>query len=434
MNTQTLRDDGMRDALLGMAAERGLMQQATGRGSIDRYSAGGLYAKVVDLPCDKAVSRGIEIEGDDGTIASELDRLQVKARFAQALRLARAKGGAALLILADDGPDLSAPMNPGRLRRVRGLRLLTAAQVVPVDGLTDTEVGSPTYGQALAYTVDSSYLVHASRLLTFGGQHTGDYGKTQLAPWRGESEVLAAWDAIDDYQTGVRRALQILDRKQQAVYGMKGMADLFAAAMGDDQLTTEAELSVKRRLQLVDQSRGVLNTVATDADDSFVVNDLQLGGLKDLLGELQVDVSAKGCVPSTLLFGRSPAGQNSTGEADFRGYYDFVDGVSQTKAAPQLERLVSLLYAQAELGGKAPESWSVRFGPLFVPTEDEAAKTRKTLAETDKILAETVDLLVGRDQIDAEAARQWLADRGVIKGADETKGGAADYASSTQTS
>lgn len=433
MNTKTPRDDGMRDALLGMAAERGLLQQASGRAALDHYSRGGLYSKVVDLPCDKAMSRGVVVDGDDGTIATELDRLQVKAKFAQALRLARAKGGAALLILADDGPDLSAPMNPAKLRRVRGLRLLTAAQVVPVDGLTDEDVSSPTFGQALAYTIDSAYMVHASRLLTFGGQRTGDYGKTQLAPWRGECEVLAAWDAIDDYQTGVRRALQILDRKQQAVYGMKGMADLFAAAMGDDQLTTEAEQSVKRRLQLVDQSRGVLNTVATDADDSFVVNDLQLGGLKDLLGELQVDVSAKSCIPSTLLFGRSPAGQNATGEADFRGYYDFVDGISQAKAAPQLERLVALLYAQGELGGKAPESWSVQFGPLFVPTEDEAAKTRKTLAETDKILAETVDLLVGRDQIEPEAAREWLIERGVLKGTDEAKGKAADYASSTQT-
>ena len=43
-----------------------------------RYSSGGLYARAVDLPADKTVSRGVIIEGDkafDGATGAAVDAI-----------------------------------------------------------------------------------------------------------------------------------------------------------------------------------------------------------------------------------------------------------------------------------------------------------------------------------------------------------------------
>ena len=59
------------------------------------YAQGGIFRRVVDLPADKALSGGFEIEGDaDNLLASELDRLNVFEMAAYALKLARLFGGA----------------------------------------------------------------------------------------------------------------------------------------------------------------------------------------------------------------------------------------------------------------------------------------------------------------------------------------------------
>ena len=70
-----MRLDGYESALLGRRA--GVSPTLT-RTAVELYVLGGLYGRVVDLPADKAVSRGVEIEGDKGSVvANELDRLKV---------------------------------------------------------------------------------------------------------------------------------------------------------------------------------------------------------------------------------------------------------------------------------------------------------------------------------------------------------------------
>ena len=72
------------------------------------YAQGGIFRRVVDLPADKALSGGFEIEGDaDNLLASELDRLNVFETAAYALKLARLFGGACVIPLVADGKGLS---------------------------------------------------------------------------------------------------------------------------------------------------------------------------------------------------------------------------------------------------------------------------------------------------------------------------------------
>ena len=69
-----------------------------------QYELGGLAAVVVDAPADTAIARSIEIEGDeDRSLFYELERLAFLPKIADAVRWSRLFGGAALVLITDDG-------------------------------------------------------------------------------------------------------------------------------------------------------------------------------------------------------------------------------------------------------------------------------------------------------------------------------------------
>ena len=74
----------------------------------------------------------------------------------------------------------------------------------------------------------------------------------------------------------------------------------------------------------------------------------------------------------TKLFGRSPAGLNSTGEGDLRNYYDYVDTLRENILRPILERLLPVVCMSA--WGEVPEELDIRFPPLWTPTAKEVAE------------------------------------------------------------
>lgn len=49
-------------------------------------------------------------------------------------------------------------------------------------------------------------------------------------------------------------------------------------------------------------------------------------------------LSALTNIPQTILFGRSPAGMNATGESDFENYYNFIERIQKqdVKEKPQI--------------------------------------------------------------------------------------------------
>lgn len=112
--TQPLRFDGYESALIG-PRRFDLAYAVQDAGLL--YARGGLYGRVIDMPADKAVARGVEVEGDDGRLQDELDRLKVLPALADGLRWARLTGGAGIVIVADDG-KVNQPLNPEAIDQI----------------------------------------------------------------------------------------------------------------------------------------------------------------------------------------------------------------------------------------------------------------------------------------------------------------------------
>lgn len=376
-----IKEDGYLSAVLGPNMHDAA---AGGFGALDdlaMYAEGGLPARVVDMIPDTAVSRGVEITGDD-RIGSELDRLKALPALADAWRWSRLTGGGAIVVVAKDGRSLRDPLDLDGLDQLLELKVFTLDDV----SATEKRYSDPNeanFGMPEVYrvrtqaagSVAAEFFVHESRLIEVPGDPLPAKLNRKGIPWAGRPAVARAYRAIRRYGEGLRWSLRLLEKKQQAVHKMKGLADAIEAQLED---------VVRKRVEMVDAARNALNGVAVDSEDDYQILSSDMGGVKDTLAEFQISVAAEAGYPVTQLFGRSAAGLNATGDGDLEGFYNSVAMGRAVKVNPALERLVSLIRAQRSLAGSGEgqgEAWSITWPPLKPATAKEEAEIRKANAE-----------------------------------------------------
>ena len=390
------------------------------------YAQGGIFARIVDAPADKAMAGGFTVAGDDGTIQDEIDRLKVIATVVDALRWARLYGGACIVPVASDNKSLSEPLDYQRLERIEELRVYHIDQI-SISGSLYSDATKPNFGQPERYevhTAGGSFIVHESRLIPLAGDPMPQSVKSSRIYWQGRNAVTRGYKAVLEWEEARCRTKSIMERKQQAVFSMKGLGDLIAADM---------EQQVQQRINVVDSVRNILNTVAVDAEDGFNIIDLGLGGLTDIIGKFEQVVSAETGIPITVLFGESAKGLNATGEGDLRIYHELVEAERLRRAQPALERLISLIVAQRGIPGEPAENWRIEWPPLYTPTAREAAEMEKLAADTLAVEMATLDKVVGMGALSEERAESYLQTQRLFGLSSEvgSKEKAAAYAAET---
>lgn len=350
------------------------------------YGRGGLCARIIDKPADDCVARGIDIDGDDGSvIEDELKRLNVLGALADAVRWSRLYGGACIVPVMQDAGSLSEPMNADTVGKLIELRVFAINEVKVARAYSN--ILEMNYNQAEIYNI-RNIPVHESRLIAVSGGRLPASMK-QGIHWRGRSDV-SCFDKVHRYEKSLDWAERILKRKQQAVHTMDGLAEI---------LENGAESLVRKRIDMIDQVRGVMNTVVIDGDDKYTVQDLGVSGIDSLVEQFQTGISADCGIPVSILFGVSAAGMNATGAGDFEGYYDMVESLQSVRMMPALERIVQLICAQTAVKTNYADL-RLKFRSPYTPTEKEVSEVAKIRAETHKIYADLGVLNV--DEIHAE--------------------------------
>ncbi|MGE8591794.1 MAG: anti-CBASS protein Acb1 family protein, partial [Alcaligenes sp.] len=263
-----MNQDGYLSAVLGQAL---LDASACGLGTLDdlaMYAEGGLPARVVDMIPDTAVSRGVEITGDD-RVRGELDRLKALPALADAWRWARLTGGGAIVVVAKDGRALRDPLNLEALDQVLELKVFTLDDVSATEKRyldpNEANFGMPEVYRVrtqAAGAVAAEFFVHESRLIEVPGDPLPAKLNRKGIPWAGRPAVARAFRAIRRYSEGLHWALRLLEKKQQAVHKMKGLAEAIAAEM---------EATIRKRVEMVDAVRNALNGVAVDSEDDYQI-------------------------------------------------------------------------------------------------------------------------------------------------------------------
>lgn len=373
-----------------------------------------IVRRIVTLVVDDAIKNFIEIEGDqDECIVQELEALFIPEKLTEALYWDRLFGMSVALILADDGQELDKPINLKRLRRVSGIEVFDKRSVMEDSASLyyDTDVRDVNFGKAEYYTITppngNLFKVHRSRLWIFDGETL-----PKLERIANNGAGLSCLDgipaAINRVKTSMDKTIDIMDKVSTSLLKLQGLSNVLQ--------TEEGTKAVIKRLDLIDYSRRLNGSVAIDKDDEYAVFNIPLGGLTDIIQEMEQYVCAVTGYPFTKLFGRSPAGMNATGQSDMQIYYDKVKSYQKRKLRPALEYLVKLIQLSSEgpTQGKELEKWSIKFKALQQLNDLEQANVDKTQAEVRAAVVKLVLDLVDNQMLDATQGRKYLAERGDI--------------------
>lgn len=376
----------------------------------EKYQYNGLFSKIIDRPAEEALKHGIEYNTSDQTLADflddALDRLDWEEKATTAIRWARLFGGAVMVMLLDDGRGLEEPVNWQDIRSVEELRVYERAIVQPDPDCYLT-------GKAEYFDISSTYggffRVHRSRCLVFKNGSLPEYGAPQQYFYWGLPEYVRIRRDLSIALHTHQSAANMIEKSVQPVYKQRGLQSTLAMPDGDDK--------VLRRLQVLDASRGMMNSVAVDMDgEDYAFQTFQLSGASEILESTYSLLSAVTCIPQTILFGRSPAGENATGESDLENYYNFVEGIQKRMLKRNIRTLLKAVVQAGVYDGSIAEPQTIQptFQPLWSLSEAEQATVELSKAQRAQATAQTAQLYIDMQVLQPDEVRQALARDGTL--------------------
>lgn len=383
------------------------------------YEGNGLFSKIIDTPAEEALKHGFDLnlKSDEvnAFVEDALDDLEWEEKAATAIKWARLYGGALIVMLIDDGRGLEEPVDWEHIRSIDELRVYERSIVQPdYASLYQQDYGGKgvgnrvsKFGQPEYYYVSSiygSFKVHESRCLVFRNGVLPEQTSNATYLFWGMPEYVRIRRALRETVTAHTDSVKLLERSVQAIYSMKGLASLLTTDDGENQ--------VLKRLQLVDTSRGLLNSIAIDSEgEQYDFKTFQFSGVKDVIDATCNMLSALTNIPQTILFGRSPAGMNATGDSDFESYYNFVEKIQRLMLKRNLRTLLDVVFRAGIASGDVAEEpdYKLEFKPLWSLSDTEQAAVDQTKAQTEQIKAQTAQLYVDMQAIDPSEVRSRLA-------------------------
>lgn len=387
---------------------------------IEFYEGNGLFAKIIDTPAEEAVKHGFELEDikdqDVEDFCREaLDELDWEETAMTAIKWARLFGGAIAVLLVNDGKGLEEPLDWNAIKSIDDIRVYDRSLVQPdYQSMYQYESTDPfrTRGSRLGmpeyYFVSSRYgnfTVHESRCLVFQNGILPENSTNSVYQLWGMPEYIRIKRAIRDAELSHSCAPKMLDKSVQAIYKMRDLASELA--------TEEGEGKVLKRLQTIDMARGLLNSITIDAEgEDYDFRTFQFNGVSEIIDTSCNFLSALTSIPQTILFGRSPAGMNSTGESDFENYYNFVERIQKRMLRSNLRYLLSIILQAGLYTGEVEEmpKIKVKFNPLWSLSELEQATLEQTRATTQQTKANTAQVYVNMQVIDPTEVRKKLSE------------------------
>lgn len=353
---------------------------------LNAYRGAWLPRKIVDIPALDSCRnwRNWQADGDKiEVIEAEEKRLNVRSKVLEARIKARLWGGSAIHIGVGD-TDLSQPLDVDRVKAggIKYLTVLTRRQLSA--GGIERDVESEFYGRPKLYKLTSGneahVEIHPSRLAIFTGNAQPDIelAATADATW-GDSVLMAVLDAIKQADgTAANIASLVFEAKIDII-----RVPNFMSSLRDEGYKQK----LLERFTLANTAKGINGTLMLDKEEEYESKSASFATLPDVLDRFLTIVSGAADIPATRLLGQSPAGLNSTGEADLRNYYDRVSAMQEIEMTPTLARLDECLIRSAL--GSRDTAIHYTWAPLWQMTDKERADIFKTKADAARAIAGT---------------------------------------------
>lgn len=391
-NIDTVRKDDWMNILTGLGVS-GMDKSVSNTFRVQRlmsytdlsnlYLGEGMAKRIVDLIPDEMTRQWFTIPADtDGAIIEKMQDLNLKAELTNMLTWARLYGGCLAILGIDDGGELTDPVNEENIKDVNFIHLFDRFNVFWNTSDLYQDIDSPKYGTPEYYNVTPyhggpQFQVHESRCLIMQGELLPTRLMLLNQGW-GSSVLQSCFAAIRNLASGYNSCANIIQDFVQTTIKVQNLADLVAS--GRDDL-------IVKRLQLLDTSRSVANTIILDSLEEYSKEASSVSGIGDLLEHFALALSSHTGIPYTLLMGQSPAGLTATGDSDIRLFYDKIRSKQESELQPCLERVAYLIMKSSNgpTNGQEIDGWKIEFNPLWQMSASENAAYRLQIAQADQI-------------------------------------------------
>lgn len=393
-----VRKDGWENALTGVGTAR----DKTTYGSfctpyrISDEELGSLFhhhdtsKRIISVRPKELFKNGFEVEIEEDTdSAKEINNAIKKAGilhlFRNSMIFSRLYGGGLIILGADDGKDLSEPLeDDAAIRTISFMLFLDKRYVYEVSKYEDPQ--KPKYLQTELYGLQSitgqsfETPVHETRVIRLGGAMTDIRERLVWGGWD-YSVLQHIYDVLRDQEQNWKSTNHLLSDASQGVFKIKGLINSLMTVKGQETMNT--------RMQLLDMCRSVARAVLLDADhnEDFTRVQTPFTGIPDMLDKTMSRTASAAEYPVAFLFETNEGGLNNNGESNYRRWYDGLASEQQQDVEPVLRKVIDLM-CRAEDGptsGNLPEDYTICFKSLWQPTPKEKAEIDKLYAERDQI-------------------------------------------------
>lgn len=300
------------------------------------------------------------------------------------------------LVYIDTGANdvkLQTPLNMGEyskeLRNLKAFRVIDPINVYPGAYNSVEPLKADFFRPEHWYVMGKR--VHASRLIRFVANEVPQLLKP-VYNFFGIAQAQLLWDYVMHFAECRVATANIAKKYSMTVFKTNMSATLMDGA-GTDQ--------INNRIRLIARYQDNNSITAIDKDNEDIVKiETPIGGLTDITKQGLEFLAALNRTPAVKLLGISPSGFNATGESDLRNYNDHISSQQEKVFGHGLKTIIDCIHVFL--------FWKNKQGAVFewaeLGEEDQAS-----LANTQKVKADTMAVLLDRSVISPEEARQAVA-------------------------
>lgn len=414
--TNNWRADSFANSISEIGTAQGDRHQQSGWNpasdrELDQDELDGIYEhsrfgrKIVERPAKDATRPEISItkgETEQEPLEKWIDddneaAINISTVLREAIILSRLTGGAAILLMVDDGRDLDQPIDWDNIRSLETVHVVDRWDI-SVDRYQDNlwddnwrqpemywfhpvNVGASTgtnnhssnilraSGQPFKTTDDDVAHIHADRVIRFEGESVRPVRKPDYNGW-GQPTIEAAYASLKDIGIATQANATAIHEFQYQVLGIAGLMDIILHNENGEQ-------RIKDRINMMSYSKSVMNAVALDSDrgETLEQRSVDFSGLVESYRVMQENLSADVGMPLSLLFGQTPSGLSTNDKTGRSNYQDLVADYRTDYMRPAIRKIVQvLLHAeQTPFEPTFAKKVAIQFGDLEQLTEQQEA-------------------------------------------------------------
>lgn len=354
----------------------------------------GVPRRYVDLIGDAVLQHRptIKIGNDDVPDANELitrfeeflKQTEFHRAYADVVKLQRLYGGACLILLIDDGLPAEEPVDPSRIRGIRGFVPLSRHEVIPED-ITITDYSKPEYyristAQRLTPDQAESYVsmtIHASRVARFDGLYLPWNMRVRNTGW-GQSVLQLIWDSYKRYESSMMGLEAVVADADIFIHKIPGLFNRIAAGNEGD---------IRKRLEVNNLARSIYKGMVIDKDEEVNYLNRALSSIASATDPFIKDLQAATGWPAAILMGESPGGLGKEGRFEERLWASLVEQWQELYCRTAVSQVFEyiLLSREGPARGRPPKNWEVSFPSVFTETDKEKLDIRAAQAQVDSV-------------------------------------------------